>query len=98
LYVRWHAADNRNDQIYVCDWKTGKSEPLAFCAPDANYSDPCPLDGRWVFFSSTRKEGAGGYDLYLGDSQTGVVQRIAFDVLNTRVEELGSSYLSRQTK
>ncbi len=98
LYVRWHAADNRNDQIYVHDWKTGKNSPLTCCKPDANYSDPYPIDVRWVFLSSTREKGAGGYDLYLGDSKTGAVRSLGIEKLNTKAEELGSSYLARPTK
>lgn len=98
LYVRWPNADNRNDQIYVHDWKTGTNHPLTFCKQDANYSDPYPIDGRWVFFSSTREKGAGGYDLYLGDSKTGAAQSVEFETLNTTAEELGSSYLPRRKK
>jgi Tol biopolymer transport system component len=98
LYVRWHAADNRNDQIFAHDWKTGKNEPLAFCRSDANYSDPYPADGRWVFFSSTREKGVGAYDLYIGDSKTGMVHVLGIDGLNTKAEELGASYMSRPAK
>ncbi|MFO1044134.1 MAG: hypothetical protein U0941_20310 [Planctomycetaceae bacterium] len=98
LYVRWHAADNRNDQIYVHNWKSGRSKPLAFCKSDANYSDPYPVDQRWVFFSSTRESGVGGYDLYLGDAKTGTVHNLGIDKLNTKAEELGSSYLTRPSK
>lgn len=98
LYVRWHTADNRNDQVYVHDWRSGKNQPLAFCRSDANYSDPYPVDRRWVFFSSTRENGAGGYDLYLGDAKTGAVHDLGIDNLNTKAEELGSSYRSRAAR
>ncbi len=98
LYVRWHAADNRNDQVYVHGWESGKNQPLAFCKSDANYSDPYPLDGRWLFFSSTRENGAGGYDIYLGDSKTGAVHNLGIQKLNTKAEELGSSYWPRPTR
>ncbi len=98
LYVRWVSAENRNDQVCVYHWKTGARRLLKFCKPNANYSDPYPIDRRWVFFSSTREEGAGGYDLYLGDSETGATQRVQIDTINTKAEELGSSYLPRWTK
>ena len=98
LYVRWHSAENRNDQIYIHNWTTGRNRPLAFCDQDANDSDPYPIDRRWVFFSSTREEGAGGYDLYLGDRMTGTVHSIESKLLNTHAEELGSSYQPRLTK
>ena len=98
LYVRWPDARNRNDQIYVHNWKTGTDKLLMFCKQDANYSDPYPIDGRWVFFSSTRQQGAGGYDLYLGDSKTGTVLNVEFRALNTKAEELGASYLPRPPK
>jgi len=98
LYVRWVNADNRNDQICVHDWKTGANQLLTFCKRNANYSDPYPIDDRWVFFSSTREQGAGGYDLYLGDSKTGVTQRVQIGTVNTEAEELGSSYLPRRTR
>lgn len=97
LYVRWHAPDNRNDQIYIHNWTTGQNQALAFCHPDANYSDPCPVDRRWVFFSSSREKGAGGYDLYVGDSKTGAIDDLGIRDLNTNAEELGSSYLPRAT-
>ena len=93
LYVRWVSAENRNDQVCVHDWMTGESRRLKFCTQNANYSDPYPIDRRWVFFSSTREEGAGGYDLYLGDSKTGATQRLQIDMINTKAEELGASYL-----
>lgn len=98
LYVRWHTAENRNDQIYVHEWKAGKNQALAFCKPDANYSDPYPVDKWRVFFSSNREKGAGGYDLYLGDRRTGAVYDLGIPNLNTKAEELGSSYLPRPTK
>jgi Tol biopolymer transport system component len=98
LYVRWHTADNRNDQVYVHDLRTSKNEALAFCKSDANYSDPYPADERWVFFSSTREKGAGGYDIYIGDSKTGSIHSLDIEKLNTRAEELGASYRPRLTR
>ena len=98
LYARWYSADNHNDQVYVHNFKTGKNHPLAFCEPDANYSDPCPADGRWGFFSSTLAKGAGGYDTYLGDTKTGAVHDLGVENLNTNAEESGSSYRPRPTK
>jgi Tol biopolymer transport system component len=98
LYVRWHAAENRNDQVYVHNFMTGKNQPLAFCQQDANYSDPYPVDARWVFFSSTREKGAGGYDIYLGDTKTGAVHDLGIAKMNSKAEELGSSYRARPIK
>lgn len=92
LYVRWHSADNRNDQIYIHNLKTGKNTPLAFCEPRANYSDPSPIDARWVFFSSTHEKGAGGYDIYLGDSISEGRLDLGIPQMNTSAEELGASY------
>lgn len=98
LYVRWYSADNRNDQIHMHDSRTGKSVPLAICKPDANYSDPHPADGRWLFFSSTRATGAGGYDLYVGDSRTGAVHSLDVEGLNTTAEEPGACYRQNEGK
>ena len=98
LYVRWHGADNHNDQVYVHQYNTRKNQPLAFCRQDANYSDPYPADGRWVFFSSTREKGIGGYDIYIGDTKTGAIHDFEIEKLNTKFEELGSSYRPRPTK
>ncbi len=98
LYVRWVNPDNRNDQICVHDWKTGRNQSLLFCKQDANYSDPYPIDGRWLFFSSTQKQGAGGYDLYVGDSKTGAIKSLQIEMMNTKSEELGASYRPRRRK
>jgi Tol biopolymer transport system component len=98
LYVRWLSADNRNDQIYCYRWREKKAERLPFCENDANASDPCRADDRWLFFSSTRSDGKGGYDLYLGDSVGGRTVPIAAEGINTRAEELGACYRAVATK
>jgi Tol biopolymer transport system component len=95
LYVRWHSAENRNDQIYFYSWKMGKAAPISFCMPDANDSDPWPLDSRWLVFSSTSAGGQGGYDLYVGDTLTNRVFPVRVPGINTRFEELGSCYRPR---
>ncbi len=98
LYVRWHSAENRHDQIYRYLWKERASEPLPFCKPTADYSDPWPIDDRWLFLSSTQKGGHGGYDLYLGDSRTTRFVPITVPGINTSAEELGACYRPRPAK
>jgi Tol biopolymer transport system component len=93
LYVRWHAADNRNDQIYIHDFSSKKNRPIPFCKPDANYSDSFPANERWLFFSTTAEPGAGGYDISLGDTFSGMIHELGVEGMNTPAEELGSSYL-----
>jgi Tol biopolymer transport system component len=95
LYVRWLSADNRNDQIYCYRWRDKKAERLPLWEDNSNASDPCPADDRWVFFSSTRSGGKGGYDLYAGDSVSGRAFPLAAEGINTPAEELGACYRRR---
>jgi Tol biopolymer transport system component len=92
LYVRWQSAEIHNDQIYRHTWRDGMATPVRFSRPDTNNSDPCPVDDRWIIFSSTRGGGKGGYDLYLGDSRAGGVRALYFPEMNTSLEELGACY------
>lgn len=95
LYVRWLTAENRNDQIYCYSWREKTAERLPFCEDNSNASDPCPVDDRWLFFSSTRAGGKGAYDLYVGDSVSGDVSSVAVEGINTPAEELGACYRAR---
>jgi Tol biopolymer transport system component len=96
LYVRWRSAEDRNDQVYAYLWKEKTAKPLRFCQPDANNSDPWPIDERQVVFSSTRSGGKGGYDLYLGDAVSGRAVPLSASGINTPAEELGSCYYVRR--
>ena len=92
LYVRWKSADDHHDQIYHYQIPKQTSEILPFSKPDANDSDPWPIDARKIFFSSTRSGGKGGYDLWIGDATTGEAVPITVDGINTRSEELGACF------
>jgi Tol biopolymer transport system component len=96
LYVRWRSAEDHNDLVYRYVWADQKADPLPFCEPDTNNSDPWPMDDRWVIFSSTRPGGKGGYDLYLGDSVSGQTVSLDGRGINTPAEELGACYRPRR--
>jgi hypothetical protein len=92
LYSRWVSPENVHDQVFLYDGVTSRSLP--FNSPDYDSSDAVPIDQRYMALSSTRKGGAGGYDLYLADRSTGDIWPLSFynrDV-NTAREELGAAY------
>lgn len=92
LYVRWATPTSRGDQTYLGNFRTGESTPVAYGSPGFDYSDPFPADSENVFFSSTRSDTKGGYDLYLGNMKTGKVWSLSRFFLNTSLHELGSCY------
>lgn len=82
-FTRWHSAEQRTDCIY----RLGDTAPLPFCHAEYNCSDPFPVTGGGMLFSSTA---AGSYDLYYHDG----TKTKPLTALNTELHELGSSCYS----
>ena len=69
VLVRWEAADTNAD-LYLSHWDGrvwSRPEPIeAINTPRHNERGPAfSQDGRYLYFSSDRPGGAGGYDLYV---------------------------------
>jgi len=92
LYSRWVNPENVHDQVFLYDGVTSRSLP--FNSPDYDFSDAVPIDQRYMALSSTRKGGAGGYDLYVADRGTGETWPLSSynSDVNTAREELGPAY------
>jgi Tol biopolymer transport system component len=92
LYSRWVSPENIHDQVFVYDGVISRSLP--FNSPDYDSSDAVPINQRYMALSSTRKGGAGGYDLYVADRSTGEMWPLSFynSGVNTAREELGLAY------
>lgn len=70
FFTKWISANVRNDQLYLKK-TTPNSKPIELSINDcmANNSDAAPVGADQVIFSSTTK--GNGYQLYLGDINTG---------------------------
>ncbi|KHK57883.1 hypothetical protein PI87_05465 [Ralstonia sp. A12] len=92
FYARWLDATSQADQIYTKVNPSDTPNQLSLNDCNSNNSDPSPVNGtNYVFFSSTT---AGGYQLYLGDANTGQRWSLSqFGVNNdTTKAKLGSNY------
>ena len=96
LFTRWESPDNHNDQIYCANLPTGRLQQMPFNIPDQNTSDPSPAGDRLIFFSGTRADSMGGYDLYLGDAITGQSWSLSPLGVNSPLDELGACYSARR--
>ncbi len=92
IYTRWLNANRQIDQLYLdVDNETTK---ISF-VDTFDYSDAFFIKDNLVLFSSTRPGGKGGYDLYIGDIETGDVWSMEkyLPGINTSKEELGACYI-----
>jgi Tol biopolymer transport system component len=92
LYVRWTSRDDHHDQIWISSLDGRKRRPLRLNQPGSDSSDPFPADDRLVLYSSNRTGGRGGYDLFVGDRETGASLSLSPLGVNSAQEELGASY------
>ena len=81
--------------LYLSDWdgrKWSAPRPIDAVNSDANERSPAlSSDGRSLYFASDRKEGAGGYDLYVAELENGKwkpPQALPKEI-NTKANELG---------
>ncbi|MCK4998662.1 MAG: SUMF1/EgtB/PvdO family nonheme iron enzyme [Anaerohalosphaera sp.] len=90
-YTRWLTDISQLDQIHIYNVTSGIDETVAFKDESANDSDAFSLqDSDWMGISSTRSAGHGGYDLYIGNLQTGTFYNLSY--ANTALEELGGHH------
>ena len=94
LYTRWVSISNHHDQIYLGYFSGENSQSLPFNDENADDSDPFPVNSDFVFFSSNRSGGQGGWDLYLGDKNSSTIWQMDEFNLNTSIHELGACYFS----
>ena len=94
LYARWFSATNHSDQTYVGFFNGDPPVRLPFNEEHANFSDHAPGETPYLFVSSTRAGGEGGYDRYLADTVTGTLWslREINPEVNTPLHELGAAY------
>jgi Tol biopolymer transport system component len=94
LFTRWVSASNVHDQIYLGHWDGTTAQALPLNDEFSNDSDAFPHGDDAVFLSSTRKGGAGGYDLYVADidSETVVSLNEWNPDINTALDELGVAF------
>jgi len=88
-FTKWNSPDNRCDQIMRCDGENVTAMP--FSSADHDCSDPCPLGGSKMVFSSTMN---GDYDLYCYDGRN--VSPLT--ELNSGKNELGASFFPYTVK
>ncbi|MEC8942741.1 MAG: hypothetical protein VYC95_08415, partial [Verrucomicrobiota bacterium] len=98
VLVRWHAPDSNAD-MYLSNWNGrtwSRPAPLKSLNTESNERGPAfSRDGRYLYFSSDREGGAGGYDLYvaLPDGKDWKVQSLGND-LNSQDDESGPAVSS----
>jgi Tol biopolymer transport system component len=97
LFTRWVDASNQNDQVYIGFFDGRTSINLPFNNTEDNFSDAFPVNDSIVILSSTKKGGAGQYDLYLADINTGKTWSLALynDYINTSRSELGACFTDK---
>ena len=89
LYSRWVSSGDHHDQIYLHELATQTDTAAVFSVTTANDSDPFGVTDPIVGFSSDRS-GKGGYDLFVGDSNTGEIRWLK--AASTAKHDLGGSY------
>ena len=93
FYSRWISSSIDNDQIYLGDF-SGNTRSLSINDIHSDNSDAYPVNSDYLFFSSNRSGGFGGYDIYLGKISTGEVWNLNNFGVNSSKEELGVCYFS----
>lgn len=92
FYTKWNNATKQLDQLYTKTNASDTPNQLSINDCISNNDDAAPVNGTsYVFFSSTT---AGGYQLYLGDINTGNRWSLTQFGVNsdTTKAKLGSSY------
>ncbi len=98
VLVRWQAPDSNAD-MYLSNWNGrtwSRPAPLKSLNTESNERGPAfSRDGRYLYFSSDREGGAGGYDLYvaLPNGKDWKVQSLGND-LNSQDDESGPAVSS----
>ena len=93
LYARWESASDSHGQVFNYSIASGLSQQFPTNAIDvmqADNEDAFAVNASLIGFSSDRPYGMGGYDIYLGDTTSGVIYQLPN--LNTTNGELGGFY------
>ena len=97
LYARWASSTAKGDDIYLANTNSGEIQPALFNLSGSDDSDPYPVDSAIVLFSSNRSGGKGGYDLWVGNLNTGETRSLNLFGVNTVRHELGVCYTKNST-
>lgn len=92
LFTRWVSPTNQHDQIYLGYFSGANPQALSFNSQNSDFSDPYPAGSNYVFYSSTRSGGSGGYDLYLAELSSNTSWSMSMFNANTSRDELGACY------
>lgn len=92
FYTKWISSSNHTDQIMLGNITSKTSTSLGVNDANSNNSDAFPIGSDYLAFSSTRANGLGGYDLYIGQISTGSVWNLNDYSVNSTYEELGACY------
>lgn len=97
LYTRSSLTSTPYDQVYKANFSTGVSARLPFNNSSADYSDAFPCGSNYVVLSSDRAGGAGNYDLYIADINSGKIWPLNKynPGINTGKNELGACYSAK---
>lgn len=90
LYTRNVSTNNANNQIYSYSISSSTSQSLPTNLTEFNNSDAFAVNSSFIGFSSDRSGGVGGYDMYLGNTSTGMVYGLPSS--SSTFDELGGTY------
>ena len=94
LYTKSTLTSTPYDQVYKGNFSTGVAISLPFNNSNADYSDAFPCGTDYVILSSDKAGGAGNYDLYIADINSGKIWSLSNynSGINTMQNELGACY------
>lgn len=94
FFTRWHSATNHHDQLYLGFFDGRPPLRPGFNEASGDYSDAFPAGKEYLFLSSTRSGGIGGYDLYIAGIYSGAIWSLKLydNKINTTLNELGACY------
>ncbi|MBN8461031.1 MAG: hypothetical protein J0M04_24640 [Verrucomicrobia bacterium] len=82
------------DQLYKGNIEGRPPVSASFNIRAAETADACPAGPEWLFYSSTRDKGTGGYDVWLGNFSTGATCNLSTLVpgANQPNSDLGATF------
>ena len=98
FYYSAHVSEtDHHDQLHKGFFDGSPAVKLKFNKTNADYSDACPVSDGWLILCSTRSDGRGGYDFYIGHETSGAIYSLSDynPGLNSRLNELGADYLAK---
>jgi Tol biopolymer transport system component len=90
-FTTWNTDINKHDQIFKGQLDGGSSR-ITLNTSYSDFSDAYPVDNDFLFFSSTRSGGRGGFDMFLGQISTNTIWYLDEFGINSTREELGACY------